>query len=178
MEVPRLGLESELQLPSTATAITTLDLSHVCNIHHSHGNTGSLTHWARPGIEPASSWMFYNLLGHSRNFWTFFFFFFLVGRREVTVSLKHPLVQGQDPQSPKPVPRLTLRAPGSGGRSPPTRTHQPMRSLEMPGQHGQGLTPKMRGFSCPRLTCWPWWEDWNMAPQSPSWPQPWGVGEG
>ena len=22
-----------------------------------HGNTGSLTHWARPGIEPASSWI-------------------------------------------------------------------------------------------------------------------------
>ena len=22
-----------------------------------HGNTGSLTHWARPGIEPTSSWI-------------------------------------------------------------------------------------------------------------------------
>ena len=25
------------------------------SIHHSHSNAGSLTHWARPGIEPSSS---------------------------------------------------------------------------------------------------------------------------
>ena len=25
-------------------------------LHHSHSNAGCLTHWARPGIEPASSW--------------------------------------------------------------------------------------------------------------------------
>ena len=25
-------------------------------LHHSHSNTGSLTHWSRPGIEPATSW--------------------------------------------------------------------------------------------------------------------------
>ena len=25
-------------------------------LHHSHSNTGSLTHGARPGIKPASSW--------------------------------------------------------------------------------------------------------------------------
>ena len=33
MEVPRLGVESELQLP--AYAIATPDLSHVCDLHHS-----------------------------------------------------------------------------------------------------------------------------------------------
>ena len=33
MEVPRLRVESELQLPAYATA--TWDLSRVCNIHHS-----------------------------------------------------------------------------------------------------------------------------------------------
>ena len=27
------------------------------SLHHSHSNTGSLTHWARPGIQPVSSWM-------------------------------------------------------------------------------------------------------------------------
>ena len=32
MEVPRLGTESELQLPTYATA--TGDPSHVCNLHH------------------------------------------------------------------------------------------------------------------------------------------------
>ena len=41
MEVPRLGVESELKLPAYTTA---------------HGNAGSLTHWVRPGIEPEASW--------------------------------------------------------------------------------------------------------------------------
>ena len=33
MEVPRLGVESELQLPATATA--SQHLSHVCDLHQS-----------------------------------------------------------------------------------------------------------------------------------------------
>ena len=33
LEAPRLGVESELQLPAYATA--TPDLSHVCDLHHS-----------------------------------------------------------------------------------------------------------------------------------------------
>ena len=47
MEVPRLGVESELQLPAYNTA---------------HGNVGSLTHWVGPRIEPASSWMLVRLV--------------------------------------------------------------------------------------------------------------------
>ena len=35
MEVPMLGIESELQLLAYATATATPDLSHVCNLHHS-----------------------------------------------------------------------------------------------------------------------------------------------
>ena len=35
MEVPRLGVESELQLLAYATATVTLDPSHVCYLHHS-----------------------------------------------------------------------------------------------------------------------------------------------
>ena len=35
MEVPRLGVESELQLPAYTTATETWDLSHVCDLHHS-----------------------------------------------------------------------------------------------------------------------------------------------
>ena len=35
IEVPRLGIESELQLPAYATTTATWDLSHVCNLHHS-----------------------------------------------------------------------------------------------------------------------------------------------
>ena len=42
MEVPRVGIESELQLPAYTTA---------------HVTARSLTHRAGPGIESASSWI-------------------------------------------------------------------------------------------------------------------------
>ena len=42
VEVPKLGAESELSPPAYTTVPS---------------NTRSLTHWARPGIEPASSWL-------------------------------------------------------------------------------------------------------------------------
>ena len=35
MEVPRLGVQSELQLPVTATATATWDLSRICDLHQS-----------------------------------------------------------------------------------------------------------------------------------------------
>ena len=35
MEVPRLGVESELHLPAYTTAIATQDPSRVCDLHHS-----------------------------------------------------------------------------------------------------------------------------------------------
>ena len=35
MEVPRLGVESEIQLPAYTTARATRFLSHVCDLHHS-----------------------------------------------------------------------------------------------------------------------------------------------
>ena len=56
MEVPRVGVKSELQLPAYATARATRDLSCIFNLHHGNA-AGSPTHWARPGIEPASSWL-------------------------------------------------------------------------------------------------------------------------
>ena len=39
MQVPKRGVESELQLPAYATATSTArpDLSHICNLHHSSG---------------------------------------------------------------------------------------------------------------------------------------------
>ena len=33
MEVPRLGVELELQLPTYATATAISDLSHICDLH-------------------------------------------------------------------------------------------------------------------------------------------------
>ena len=34
MEVPRLGVQLELQLPAYARATATRDLSHICDLHH------------------------------------------------------------------------------------------------------------------------------------------------
>ena len=34
-ETPRLGVQSELQLPTYATATAMPGLSHICNLHHS-----------------------------------------------------------------------------------------------------------------------------------------------
>ena len=44
MEVPRLGVKSELQLLAYTTATATPDLSCTCNLHHNQGDAGSLTH--------------------------------------------------------------------------------------------------------------------------------------
>ena len=35
MEVPRLGVESELQSPAYTIATVTWDQSHICGLHHS-----------------------------------------------------------------------------------------------------------------------------------------------
>ena len=61
MEVPRLGVKSELQLLAKpqpqqhqiqATATATSDPTYTT----AHGNAGSLTHGRRSGIEPSTSW--------------------------------------------------------------------------------------------------------------------------
>ena len=57
MEVPRLGVESELYLPAYTTATAIQDLRGMCNYTTAHNNTRSLTHWVRPEMEPASSWI-------------------------------------------------------------------------------------------------------------------------
>ena len=61
MEVPRLGVKLELQLLAYTRA---------------HSNAGSLTLWARPGMEPLSSWIlvkFVNRWATARtpNVWSF-----------------------------------------------------------------------------------------------------------
>ena len=42
MEVPRLGVKSELQLPAYTTATATRDPSHVCDLHRSLWQLGVL----------------------------------------------------------------------------------------------------------------------------------------
>ena len=55
MEVPRLGAELEPQLLAYATATAMWDPSDPSIHTTAHSNTGSPTHWARPGIKPESS---------------------------------------------------------------------------------------------------------------------------
>ena len=52
-EVPRLGVESELQLPACTKATAVRDPSRVCDLHHSTWQRWIL----KPGIQPASSWI-------------------------------------------------------------------------------------------------------------------------
>ena len=57
MEVPRLGVESELHLRAYARATATQDPSHVCSLHHSSQQCWILNQLSGPEIEPASSWI-------------------------------------------------------------------------------------------------------------------------
>ena len=60
----RLGAKLELQLLEPQQQG---NLSCICDTT-AHSNTRSLTHWVRPGMEPASSWILViNLLSHNRN---------------------------------------------------------------------------------------------------------------
>ena len=70
MEVPRLEVESELQLLAYATPMAMRDLSHICDIHHS-----SWQHWIFNPLRKArdqthvlmDSSQVHNLLKHNRN---------------------------------------------------------------------------------------------------------------
>ena len=57
MEVTGLGVKLEVPLLANTTVTATWDPSCACDLTTSHGNTGSPTHWARPEIEAASSWI-------------------------------------------------------------------------------------------------------------------------
>ena len=72
MEVPRLGVELELQLLAYATATAMQDPSYLQPIPELTGNARSLTHRMRPGIESASSWI---LAGMCQNRDSKFLFF-------------------------------------------------------------------------------------------------------
>ena len=57
MEVPRLEVKSELQLPAYATASAMRSPSQVWNLHHSLHQCRILNPRVRPGIKPTSSWI-------------------------------------------------------------------------------------------------------------------------
>ena len=49
MEVPRLGVQSELQLPAYTTATATQDPSCICDLHHSSQQRRILNPLSRAG---------------------------------------------------------------------------------------------------------------------------------
>ena len=85
MEVPRLGVELELQLPAYTTATAMPDPSRVCDLYHSSWQRRILN-TLRPEVTPETSWF---LVGF-RNSRIFFFFFF------TAKPMKHGSSQARD----------------------------------------------------------------------------------
>ena len=57
MEVPRLGIESGLQLPAYTAATAARDLSHVCVLCHSSPQCQILKPLSEARIESTTSWL-------------------------------------------------------------------------------------------------------------------------
>ena len=64
MDVPRLGIYLELQLPVYDTVRAMPDPCHIFDLHHRSRQCWILNHWTRPGIKPASSWELFGFLFH------------------------------------------------------------------------------------------------------------------
>ena len=62
IDVPRLGVESELHLPAYTTARANPIRAESATYTTAHRNSRFLTHWSRPGIEPVSSWILVRFL--------------------------------------------------------------------------------------------------------------------
>ena len=77
MEVARLGVKSELQLPAYTTATATPD---------------ALTHWARPGIKCTSSWILVGFLTRWATMGTPIFLISLKGK-EKQQDIKHSFIK-------------------------------------------------------------------------------------
>ena len=74
MEVPRLGVKLELQLPAYTTATAMPDPSRICNLHCSLWQHQILNPMSKARIEPVPSWILVGFLTnlsrsyHNRNF--------------------------------------------------------------------------------------------------------------
>ena len=63
MEVPRLRVKSELKLQACTTATAQSQIRAMSATYTTaYRNAGSLTHWVRPGIEPATLWLLVGFL--------------------------------------------------------------------------------------------------------------------
>ena len=88
MEVPRLEVESVLQLLAYTTATATPDLSHIFDLQH-HSSQQCWTHWARLGIEPTSSWTLVGFLTCWATLGTltglYYYLHFIDGKRDTKI---------------------------------------------------------------------------------------------
>ena len=62
MEVPRLGVESELQLLAYTTVTAMPDPSYACDLHHSSEQHQILNPPSEAGIEPPTPWFLVGLI--------------------------------------------------------------------------------------------------------------------
>ena len=80
-EISRLGIKLELQLPAVPQPQQCGIWATSATYTTAHGNAGSLTHRARAGIEPATSWFLVGFVNHwatiETPYFLFFFFFTL-----------------------------------------------------------------------------------------------------
>ena len=84
VDVSRLGVTLNLLLPAYARVTGTRDPSYICDLQHSSRQCRCLTHWAKPGIKPASSQILVGVINRWAQrelpafsfFLSFFFFFF------------------------------------------------------------------------------------------------------
>ena len=64
MEVSRLGVQSELWPLAYNRASSAGSKPQSATYTTAHSSTRSLTHWARPGFEPATSWFLVGFINH------------------------------------------------------------------------------------------------------------------
>ena len=67
MEIPRVGVELELELPACTTATATGHPSHVCDLHHSSRQHRILNPLTEDRDQTVSSWMLVSLFPLSHN---------------------------------------------------------------------------------------------------------------
>ena len=77
MDVPRLGVESELQLLAYTKPQQHQIRTPSANYTAAHSNAGSLTHRAKAGIEPVFSWILVRFIITEPQQELSFFFVFL-----------------------------------------------------------------------------------------------------
>ena len=93
MKVSSVGVELELQLRPTPQQQQHRILAVSVTYTTAHSNAGSLTHWARPGVEPSSLWILVRFFTcwDTAGTPSFFFFFKYNFSPHKTCTLKtHP----------------------------------------------------------------------------------------